>query len=133
MFEWYCDAELCIAYLAGSATTEGFEQDEWFSRGWTLQELLAPRLVLFVTKEWQVIGNKGASLHDQDRIRSGPDLSAQIARLTWIPEYVLGDWAASVDVPVDDKIRWMKGRTTFRPEDMSYALFGILGVTLSVI
>jgi hypothetical protein len=132
MFRWYRDSELCIAYLAGATTTiEDFEHDEWFRRGWTLQELLAPRSLLFVTKDWQIIGTKGSSLHDQ--MVSGPDLSTRIAKCTGIPEPVLRVWAESVGVPVEDKLKWIEGRTTFRPEDMSYALFGILGVTLSVI
>jgi hypothetical protein len=132
MFRWYRNAELCIAYLAGpTTTTQDFEHDEWFRRGWTLQELLAPRSLLFVTKDWQVIGTKGSLLHDL--VVPGPDLSTRIAKYTGIPEPVLRDWAESVGVAVEDKLKWIEGRTTFRPEDMSYALFGILGVTLPVI
>lgn len=50
MFELYRSAELCLAHLADVETAEdrsGFEKSEWFKRGWTLQELLAPRIVLF--------------------------------------------------------------------------------------
>ncbi|KAK0343671.1 hypothetical protein LTR59_014732 [Friedmanniomyces endolithicus] len=64
MFEWYYDAELCLAHLADVETAEdesSFEKSEWFERGWTLQELLAPPTVLFVTKGWHVIGHKGQS------------------------------------------------------------------------
>ena len=62
MFEWYRNSELCIAYLADVETTVNrvsLEKSEWFKRGWTLQELLAPRKVLFVTNRWEPIGYKG--------------------------------------------------------------------------
>jgi len=66
MFEWYHNAKLCLAYLADVETSDdlsSYEKSKWFERGWTLQELLAPRTVVFVTKGWQVIGYKGDSLH----------------------------------------------------------------------
>lgn len=147
MFKWYRNAELCLVFLAGvvdvadSATVSpasawaSFEQDEWFRRGWTLQELLAPRLVVFVTKDWHVIGRKGypSSSCEGTSVDLGPDLGSRLAKITGVPERVLNDWGASIDMSVEEKLRWMEGRSTTRPEDMSYALFGILGITLSVI
>jgi hypothetical protein len=136
MFQWYRDAELCIAYLPNVEAAEdvaAFKHDEWFRRGWTLQELLAPRLVVFVTKNWQVIGNKGSSHHDCSGVSVGPDLAVDIAEITKIPRQVLDDWARSVNFRNAEKMRWMEGRKTTKEEDMSYALFGILGVSLSVI
>lgn len=126
MFRWYRSAEVCIARLASATQQSNIGQDEWFYRGWTLQELLAPRLVVFLTKDWQPIGNKGSSFHLRDNI--GPDLRAQIANITGIPERILNDWGASVSMRVEDKMRWMDNRRTTREEDMSYALFGIVGV-----
>ncbi|KAM3423937.1 hypothetical protein BST61_g1331 [Cercospora zeina] len=116
MFDWYRNAVLCIC-------------SEWFRRGWTLQELLASRLLIFITKTWQVIGNKGASTYVDCGTRSGPGLEKDIAAITTIPERVLRDYAASIDLSVDEKLKWMEGRKTTRPEDMSYALYGIFGVT----
>jgi hypothetical protein len=127
MFRWYRNAEICIARLAAATQQSDIGQDEWFHRGWTLQELLAPRLVVFLTKDWQVIGNKGSTFYSRDNI--GPDLGAHIANITGIPERILHDWGASVNMRVDDKMRWMDNRKTTREEDMSYALFGIVGVT----
>ncbi|KAK3616053.1 hypothetical protein LTR56_026217 [Elasticomyces elasticus] len=80
MFRWYREAELCLAYLADIKAVEdktGFQQSEWFRRGWTLQELLAPRAVVFVTEAWQVVGNKGAS-------SSGRNIAHQ--KLKWIED-----------------------------------------------
>ena len=136
MFEWYRMAKLCLAYLADVKNDDepsSFEKSEWFKRGWTLQELLAPSTVVFVTKGWQVIGYKGDSLHGDCLPFIGPDLSKRIARSTGIPEQVLRNYRANLDLSVHDKMKWMEGRKTTRPEDMSYALFGILGVTLPVI
>ncbi|KAM0719563.1 hypothetical protein Q7P37_003693 [Cladosporium fusiforme] len=133
MFEWYRDAELCLAYLADVDTAEdwcSFEKSEWFKRGWTLQELLAPRIVVFVTKGWQIIGHKGGCAPEDLQRLIGCDLSEKIARMTGIPDSVLHDFEASVNMSVDDKLKWMEGRTTTRQEDMSYALYGIVGVTL---
>ena len=136
MFEWYRQAKICLAYLADVDTSEdirSFEKSEWFQRGWTLQELVAPQTVLFVTKEWQVIGHKGDISNGGCLPSIGLDLTKTVARITGLPEQVLRDYNASLDLSVDAKLVWMDGRSTTRPEDMSYALFGILGVTLPVI
>ncbi|KAK0950685.1 hypothetical protein LTR91_025479, partial [Friedmanniomyces endolithicus] len=132
MFEWYRNAELCLAYLADVATGNGtctIEKSEWFERGWTLQKLLAPQTVLFVTEGWDVIGHKGGALHGDCRPTIGSNLEETIAQITGIPEKVLNNYASSTDASVDTKMKWIEGRKTTRPEDMSYALFGILGVT----
>lgn len=136
MFRWYRNADLCIAYLSGVALKddlEAFEQDVWFRRGWTLQELLAPRLVVFVSRDWQVIGNKGSSFYDYNKTPTGPDLTVKISKITNIPELVLKDWATGAQVSNEDKMKWIDARTTTLVEDTSYALFGIVGVTLPVI
>ncbi|KAF9222156.1 HET-domain-containing protein [Gyrodon lividus] len=52
MFRWYRSAEECITYLSESSTLEDFETEPWFSRGWTLQELLAPQRIRFYGKNW---------------------------------------------------------------------------------
>lgn len=135
MFRWYRNAELCIARLAGITDPDDhkqFEQDEWFCRGWTLQELLAPRTVLFVDSEWRTIGHKG-SFYGNDEALHGPDLAARIEGITGIPKSVLNDWGASVNLLLEDKLKWMNGRSTTIEEDMEYALFGIVGVTMNVI
>ncbi|OQN98003.1 hypothetical protein B0A48_16308 [Cryoendolithus antarcticus] len=136
MFDWYHNAEVCLAYLADVETAEdvsGFEKSAWFKRGWTLQELLAPQIVVFVTADWQVIGHKGSSSGSNTGLSIGRKLQDTIARVTGVPVDVLLNYDASADLSVEEKLKWMDGRTTTRPEDMSYALFGILGVTLAVI
>lgn len=132
MFKWYRNAELCLAYLADVELAEGkasVEQSEWFRRGWMLQELLAPRTVVFLAKSWEVVGNKGASRHQYTRSPVGPGLESRITAITGIPEDVLHDYSASRSVTQEEKLKWMEGRSTTCEEDLSYALFGICGVT----
>jgi hypothetical protein len=60
MYRWYRNAEVCYAYLAGvdALDDEGlaFQKSRWFTRGWTLQELLAPRRVEFYASDWHPLG-----------------------------------------------------------------------------
>nr|POE79016.1 vegetative incompatibility protein het-e-1 [Quercus suber] len=131
MFEWYRNAEICLAYLADVETIDDkdeFEHSEWFKRGWTLQELLAPRVVIFVTKGWQVIGSKGSIDKDMNTAFDGLRLEKDIARITRIPEHVLYDFRTSSSLSIDQKLRWMESRSTTREEAISYALYGIFDV-----
>ena len=132
MFKWYRNAAICLAYLAdvdAAGDEQSFKKSEWFERGWTLQELLAPPTVIFITKTWQVIGNKGASSNKYSRSPAGPGLEREIAARTGIPEQILHDYNASQGLSVKERLKWIEGRKTSRAEDMSYALFGIFGVT----
>lgn len=67
MFAWYREAKICYVYLAdidhydplvSDTVSRHFRNSRWFTRGWTLQELIAPRNVVFYTARWNVIGNK---------------------------------------------------------------------------
>jgi len=133
MFKWYRNAELCLAYLADVDTiddTTRFKQSEWFKRGWTLQELLAPRTVVFLTKSWKVIGNKGASSHGYNGTLIGPGLETDISVATGLPKQILHEYESSLSLPPSERLKWMEGRRTSREEDMSYALCGIFSVSL---
>jgi hypothetical protein len=136
MFEWYQQADVCLAYLRDVEEARDetkFQQSEWFERGWTLQELLAPRVVVFLTRTWEVIGNKGASTNGYDGTTVGDGLEEVIAKITNVPREVLQEYQCSSQVSTQEKIRWMEGRKTTEEEDMTYALFGILNVSLAVI
>jgi hypothetical protein len=75
MFQWYRNADICYAYLSdvvedseqgdreeGRQTIQLFSSSKWFTRGWTLQELLAPKEVRFFNSAWNICGQeKGAS------------------------------------------------------------------------
>ena len=133
MFDWYRNAEFCLAYLTDVETDtkkSAFMNSEWFRRAWTLQELLAPQTVVFVTNAWRVIGNKGASSCGYSGTICGPGLEQNIAEVTGISESILHDYTASLNFTVNERLEWMTRRTTTCGEDMSYALYGIFNVAL---
>ena len=80
MFQWYQNAEICYVYLSdvhlsdhdASQTQDDFEKEcsrsQWFTRGWTLQELLAPRYVEFFDQSWTEIGTKVSLAEPLERI-----------------------------------------------------------------
>lgn len=136
MFEWYRNAEVCLAYLADVETTtnaEDFRRSEWFGRGWTLQELLAPRTVVFLSKDWRVIGHKGTGRGKSGiELDSGPSLDDDVVARTRIPNIVVKDFERSEDFDVGEKLEWIAGRETTRAEDMSYSLLGIFDIGMNV-
>lgn len=138
MFKWYLNAEVCIAYLPdvpNAGAIEAFPESSWFKRGWTLQELLAPRIVLFLAHDWNVIGHKGDAISASGSLmlQPGPCLTSRISAITRIPEPVLNDYKQSRGINAEEKLRWLAGRQTSVDEDLTYCLLGIFGVTMSII
>lgn len=128
MFRWYRDAKLCITYLldvirkgAGKEdfTNEAGHPSVWFSRGWTLQELLAPRHLEFFDKNWDSIGNRA-------------ELAEQIEKITGIhSNYLKGETGDDFrDACIATKFSWIAKRQTERDEDMAYSMLGLFGVTM---
>src|SRR6266702_4059585 len=58
MYLWYQEAKECYAYLADVPSKSKFSGSRWFTRGWTLQELIAPSTVMFFDEEWKKLGTK---------------------------------------------------------------------------
>lgn len=144
MHAWYSYAQECHAYLAdvkpylasqqSSEVLFEFKNSEWFKRGWTLQELLAPRCVVFFTQTWQVIGHKCADCNSEQSCEgAGPLLNAVIAEVTGIPEEVLQDYERSKAISVEEKMRWQLGRRTTRVEDRAYCLLGLFDVHMPLL
>ncbi|SMR63822.1 unnamed protein product [Zymoseptoria tritici ST99CH_3D1] len=144
---WYAAAEICLVWLwdvagpalpeHGSVSTkqqvlkENWRHSEWFRRGWTLQELLAPRWVVFLNFEWNIIGHKGP--FDEETVAGnfghvGNSLDEDLAQVTRIPVAVLRHYQCSKNLGFEEKMQWMQGRETTKGEDMWYSLFGIFGV-----
>jgi hypothetical protein len=131
MFRWYRNADRCYVYLsdvsASSDEPDGavcpplwdscFRQSKWFTRGWTLQELLAPSLVEFFSREWHRLG---------DRI----SLKSQIYHVTSIPQEVL-EGAPLSQSSVDERFRWRQNRDTKLKEDAAYSMSGIFDVDMA--
>ena len=94
MFKWYTDAVECCAYLEDVHNLNAWSSSVWFERGWTLQDLLAPRVVVFVASNWVVIGHKRSSgdckFHHHNVPRdANPILNRAISSITQIPSEVL--------------------------------------------
>ncbi|KAI1451222.1 HET-domain-containing protein [Annulohypoxylon moriforme] len=129
MFVWYQEAQICYAYLQDVPSTglhkgeimSSFKKSRWFGRGWTLQELLAPKEVVFYTRDWMRIGSKAGSL------------TSKIAEITGIDEtYLEGSTALSAS-SVAKRLSWMATRKTTRVEDIAYALLGIFDINMPLL
>ena len=122
MFNWYAESAICFAHLADVTSTtptktalhDQVRCSRWFTRGWTLQELLAPKKVVFYDRDWIAIGNKGSL---RDDILAATKISA---------EHIDHFRKASVAT----KMSWASTRQTSRVEDRAYSLFGIFDVSM---
>jgi hypothetical protein len=132
MYAWYKEAGICIVYLSDvkiASTREEtlclVEASKWFTRGWTLQEFLAPEQTRFVDKVWEYIG---------DSTDDDPNFMNSLATATNIPEYY---WSSSFYVPrcasVAQKMSWASGRQTTRIEDMAYCLMGLFEINMPLL
>ncbi|KAI6108193.1 hypothetical protein F5141DRAFT_979818, partial [Pisolithus sp. B1] len=124
MFAWYRQSALTIVYLSDVPDTGSLGSSEWLTRGWTLQELLAPRTVLFYTQNWTLYKNLTSSNHKMDVA-----VLEELERETRIEPRFLTDFSPGID---DARSRLQLRRTT-RPEDIIYSLFGIFNVHLPVL
>ncbi|KIN99737.1 hypothetical protein M404DRAFT_55223, partial [Pisolithus tinctorius Marx 270] len=122
MFGWYRRSALTIVYLADVPEAGSFTTSQWFGRGWTLQELLAPRTILFYTRTWSLYKNIESSNHKTDAA-----ILEELAGATRIESRFLTDFTPGMD-DARSRLRWASSRRTTRPEDVAYSLFGILPV-----
>jgi hypothetical protein len=124
MFQWYASAETCYAYLADltidDSLEDGLSQCKWFTRGWTLQELIAPKSVRFYDGGWDLRGAKQSLAHE-------------ISNITRIDRAVLDGSSNLRSIPVCRRMSWAAGRQTTRPEDVAYSLLGIFDVNMPLI
>ncbi|PMD12217.1 HET-domain-containing protein [Hyaloscypha hepaticicola] len=119
MFRWYGESAKCYAYLNDVAGKSNLCSSKWFTRGWTLQELIAPKEVEFFSSDRQFIGTKSS-------------LEREIKAVTGIPpEALRGRRLSEFSVP--DRISWVKNRETTRAEDQAYCMMGIFNVFMPII
>jgi hypothetical protein len=81
MFKWYRDATICYAYIADIKAGEerSFSKCRWLTRGWTLQEMIAPDRVHFYDKNWTFLGSR-ISLAEELSRSSGIQKSVLLRR-----------------------------------------------------
>ena len=128
MFRWYKNATKCYVFLpdvslsheeelAQQHTWEAsFRASEWFTRGWTLQELIAPESVEFFSREERRIGDKAS-------------LKQLVHEITSIPLEVLQGCPLD-KFTISERMEWARNRRTTEDEDNIYCLLGILGVSM---
>ncbi|KAI6022265.1 hypothetical protein PISMIDRAFT_94096, partial [Pisolithus microcarpus 441] len=132
MYQWYQDAQVCYGYLNDVegptfptkknhetyAKSDGWP--EWFTRGWTLQELIAPKQIEFFNKDWAPIGNKR-------------HLAPVLENITNIPCNVLRDGLVGKRLSVAQIMSWAAYRRTTRVEDRAYSLMGLFEVNMPMV
>ncbi|KAI0643318.1 heterokaryon incompatibility protein-domain-containing protein [Trametes meyenii] len=136
MFTWYQCASVCYIYLrdvpAGenpSGEDSSFRKSRWFTRGWTLQELIASNSnSVFFSHEWTVIGSRKFLAPTVEEI-TGIDRS--VLATFEIDKQSRNDVVSSTSIA--KRFSWAAGRETTRPEDMAYSLMGLFGVHMPII
>jgi len=116
---------------AGGLDFQELEKCRWFTRGWTLQELIASSSRVFLNAQWKEIGrldlNVGKKLTPSETA-----LLDGLTRITGIPKKVLV-LSSTRGFSVAQKLSWASKRTTTRVEDMAYSLLGVLGVNMPLL
>ena len=125
MYAWYRDAEVCYAFLSDvdydtsitpSTTILREPTSRWFTRGWTLQELIAPSNLKFYAKDWSYLGDKR-------------DLLDAISIVTCIDREFFFNASLSA-ASVAERMSWVSRRQTTRAEDIAYCLLGIFDANM---
>lgn len=128
MFRYYSESEVCYVYLVDVPDADDiyhrhskFRQSRWFERGWTLQELLAPKEVRFYSQGWKLLGDKR-------------HLKGLISSITRIPEDVLagGDCQPPAR-SLAEVLSWASLRQTTVVEDGAYSLLGLLDINMPLL
>lgn len=126
MYRWYSSASVCYIYLADVSSTSSspstqMPSSRWFTRGWTLQELIAPSRLEFYTREWDLIGTK----HEHVLL---------LCSITSIDASVLlGTISSLSEISIARRMSWASRRHTSRVEDMAYCLLGLFDVNIPLI
>jgi hypothetical protein len=145
MFQWYQGSAVCYALLSdvgveasepGDATmwyggpmpthfrySQAIRSSRWFTRGWTLQELVASRNVQFYFQDWSFLGDKNEYTGFQDLISS----------ITRIPVAVLNGSRSLDSLGIAERMHWASDRVTTRLEDQAYSLMGIFNINMPLL
>ena len=124
MYKWYGRAAICYTYLADvppggdhRAAGSAFRKSRWFRRGWTLQELIAPLSVQFLSEDWAPISSKHALI----------ELVESITRIDYKALLHMEQLEA---FSVAQRLSWAANRETTRVEDRAYSLLGMFNINM---
>jgi hypothetical protein len=131
MFDWYARSEVCFALLVDvelrseapdmEDTLRQIRESRWFTRGWTLQELLAPSNLIFYDKSWTKLGSKAGAL------------LAEVSVTTGIQIQFLADKLSAQKASVAQKMSWLSRRKTTHTEDIAYCMMGLFGINMPLL
>jgi ankyrin repeat protein len=119
MYRWYEEADVCYGFLADVPSMVRFSESRWFTRGWTLQELIAPETMIFLDEAWKELGTRES-------------LKQEISDRTRIPVDVLSGEGLE-GASIAQKMSWAARRNTSRSEDRAYCLMGIFGINMPLL
>jgi hypothetical protein len=126
MFRWYKLAEVCYVILSDCPSSDdptkedsAFARSRWFTRGWTLQELIAPTNLIFFNQDWEDIGTRW-SLREELITITGIDSGVFVGTS-------LGAYSTA------QRMSWASRRETKRTEDIAYCLMGIFGINMPML
>lgn len=125
MWNYYADSNICYVYMADIPDSEAgwddrFQKSEWFTRAWTLQELIAPRCLEFYAKDWTPIGTKFERYEEIAKITT-----IDIQALVRVQE--LNTYTAAL------KLSWAAHRKATRGEDEAYSLLGLFDINMPLL
>ncbi|KAI1742998.1 HET-domain-containing protein [Xylaria scruposa] len=143
MFSWYENAEICYAYLSdvnfdgqGEVEESSLRASRWFTRGWTLQELIAPSELMFYSSQWKRIGTRdqlGVLVSQITKIDSRYLIRRQ--DIFWEEGTAV---RATARIPfhhasIAKRLSWVSNRVTTRLEDIAYCLLGLFRINMPLI
>jgi hypothetical protein len=129
MYLWYSNSAICYGYLVDVLTEtvdnckerdSSFRRSRWFSRGWTLQELIAPKNFIFYSATWVPLGSRFL-------------LAQTISEAALIDRACLMHGFNRDKYSVARRMSWASDRTTTRPEDTAYSLFRLFDVKIPLL
>ncbi|KAG1780743.1 heterokaryon incompatibility protein-domain-containing protein [Suillus placidus] len=129
MFDWYRTSALTMVYLSDvppSSTRGALAGSAWNTRGWTLPEFLAPKVIRFYQNDWTPYLDDHSPNHKQS-----DTIMQELKDVTGIDAEALADFSRG-RINARKKLQWASTRVTTVQEDIAYSLFGIFGVQISV-
>ncbi|KAF4984817.1 hypothetical protein FDECE_17015 [Fusarium decemcellulare] len=150
MFKWYQESFKCYVFmedvtLMKDGTMANFDTSRWFTRGWTLQELIAPHGLIFFDRRWKAMKSR----HEiADRVESITGIGRDILLRRHIdldedyhdpahlcPACGYNDGLRRIlrNEPISRKMKWAAKRTTTREEDAAYCLMGLFDINMPLL
>ena len=125
MWRYYAESNICYVHMADVDNTDPdcdqmFARSQWFTRCWTLQELIAPLRVEFYARNWAFLGTKFEK-HEE------------IVNITSIDKQILLHTGRTDSSSTAEKMSWAAHREASREEDEAYSLLGLFDVCMPLL